>query len=350
MSRVRLELMHACTIAAQNYLAQVRVLAESFLQHHPGATFTVLVVDAESPGEVDCPEGCRVCTILDIGLDAATVHEMATIYDLTEFATAVKPTLLRYLISELIEPVTYLDPDILLYAPIADAEVLVGEHGILLTPHVLAALPRDGSELTEQGLLKAGIYNLGFITVTPNANSFLEWWEERTRFEACIDPASAMFTDQRWIDFVPALFDAAICRDPGWNVAYWNLHERPLSLAADGTILTGGALAAVPPFQRIRAATAAPALQAPGTSTARAVEHLAASRSAHGRLPEPTAGCGLGDVLGDSLPLRVDRRWPVTIGCAAPRSPSPASPHSRGRAAAGSIRPRWRRGIPRVAQ
>ena len=35
-----------------------------------------------------------------------------------------------------------------------------------------------------------------------------------------------MFTDQRWIDFVPSLFDHFILKDPTYNVAYWNLHER----------------------------------------------------------------------------------------------------------------------------
>ena len=39
-----------------------------------------------------------------------------------------------------------------------------------------------------------------------------------------------MFTDQRWVDFVPSLFDHLILKDPGCNVAYWNLHGRELTL------------------------------------------------------------------------------------------------------------------------
>ena len=35
-----------------------------------------------------------------------------------------------------------------------------------------------------------------------------------------------MFTDQRWVDFVPSFFDHYILKDPGYNVAYWNLHGR----------------------------------------------------------------------------------------------------------------------------
>jgi glycosyltransferase involved in cell wall biosynthesis len=231
--------MHACTIAARNYLAHVRVLVDTFRHHHRDAGFSVLVVDAHHASEVPSDGSFEVLGLLDIGLGLETAHEMATIYDVVELATAVKPSLLRHLVSALGTPVTYLDPDIAFYAPITETDDLVRECRILLTPHVLEPLPRDGFGLTEQILLWSGMYNLGFIAVSPGALGFLDWWAERTRYEACVEPGLAMFTDQRWVDFAPALFDAAICRDPGWNVAYWNVHERPLSVAADHTLLAG---------------------------------------------------------------------------------------------------------------
>ncbi len=39
-----------------------------------------------------------------------------------------------------------------------------------------------------------------------------------------------MFTDQRWIDYVPCFFDHYILKNPGYNVAYWNLHAREVIL------------------------------------------------------------------------------------------------------------------------
>ena len=37
------------------------------------------------------------------------------------------------------------------------------------------------------------------------------------------------FVDQRWFDLAPGfLSDLAIVRDPQYNLAYWNLHERQL--------------------------------------------------------------------------------------------------------------------------
>ena len=44
-----------------------------------------------------------------------------------------------------------------------------------------------------------------------------------------------MHYDQRWLDLVPALFDDVhIVRDPGCNVAYWNLPERYVTLTPNG--------------------------------------------------------------------------------------------------------------------
>jgi len=47
-----------------------------------------------------------------------------------------------------------------------------------------------------------------------------------------------LFTDQKWCDHVPALFeDMYIIRDPGYNVASWNINKRILSISEDGQIL-----------------------------------------------------------------------------------------------------------------
>ena len=38
-----------------------------------------------------------------------------------------------------------------------------------------------------------------------------------------------MFGDQKWLDFVPFFFEGThVITDPSYNVAFWNLHERPL--------------------------------------------------------------------------------------------------------------------------
>ena len=90
--------------------------------------------------------------------------------------------------------------------------------------------PDDGRQVDGSFVLAAGVYNLGFVAVAQAARPFLDWWWQVTRRDALSDVARQMFTDQRWVDFVPSFFDHAILKDPGYNVAYWNLHGRELTL------------------------------------------------------------------------------------------------------------------------
>ena len=44
-------------------------------------------------------------------------------------------------------------------------------------------------------------------------------------------PDRGMHVDQKWMDLVPGLFgEVFIMREPGYNVAYWNLHSRTVDL------------------------------------------------------------------------------------------------------------------------
>jgi glycosyltransferase involved in cell wall biosynthesis len=219
--------MNACTIIARNYLPHARVLAESLLEHHPDGRLTTLVIDLPEGETVH--ESFDVLTPYEIGLDRPEVHRMAMIYDLMEFATAVKPFLLKTLLAEGASDVMYLDPDIRIFAPLADISALACKHSIVLTPHTTEPLPRDGLLPDDQMILGAGIYNLGFIAVGPQTEgSFLEWWSERLARDSRVAFEESLFVDQRWIDFVPALFEHYVLRDPTINVAYWNLHDRDL--------------------------------------------------------------------------------------------------------------------------
>jgi len=229
--------VHACTIIARNYLAHARVLADSFFEHHPSSSFTVLVVD-DTGERALAGEPFEVLSPYDVGLERAEVHRMALIYDMKEFATALKPWLLKHLLRQA-EDVTYFDPDIEVFASLDDVSALARERGIVLTPHTLQELPRDELLPSEEMLLRAGIYNLGFIAVARDASPFLDWWADRLARNCIVAVEDGIFVDQRWIDFVPALFEHAILRDPGCNVAYWNLHHRQVAWTARGYEVNG---------------------------------------------------------------------------------------------------------------
>jgi glycosyltransferase involved in cell wall biosynthesis/SAM-dependent methyltransferase len=217
----------ACTIVARNYLAHARVLAESFREQHPDAAFATLVIDAQ-PSELE-GESFEVLRPTQIGIDEAEFGRMAMIYDVLELATAVKPWFLRHLLAE-DDVVLYFDPDIEVFAPLDEIETQARAHPIVLTPHTTEAAPRERNALAENAILVAGTYNLGFIGLGAGVETerFLDWWSERVSRECIVDPAQGRFVDQRWVDFVPGLFDVHILRDPSYNVAWWNLANRKL--------------------------------------------------------------------------------------------------------------------------
>ena len=109
--------MNACTIIAANYLAHARVLAESFFEHHPDGTFTVLSLD--DLGELLEPrDRFRTWRLDQIGIEPDELTRMGMIYDVRELSTAVKPFLLRVLLEEQ-DHAVYLDPDILIFRSLA---------------------------------------------------------------------------------------------------------------------------------------------------------------------------------------------------------------------------------------
>lgn len=233
----------AGTIVARNYLPAARVLAGSFLRHHPGGRFAVLVVDAADEELDVLAEAAPEIEILGPGhldIPAEEYGRMAFAYSVTELSTSVKPWLLRRLLKDSSTAI-YLDPDIEVFAPFAGyVGELAERHDIVLTPHVLEPMPRDGKRPSEADIMASGVFNLGFIGVSGAAEPFLEFWAERLRQDAISSITEQLFTDQRWVDNVPALFRHTVIRDPGFNVAYWNVYQRPLRRDADGRITAAG--------------------------------------------------------------------------------------------------------------
>jgi glycosyltransferase involved in cell wall biosynthesis len=230
--------VNVCTIIAKNYVAHARVLARSLTAHNADARLWTLIIDdfsgyidpAEEPFEVLTPE--------QIGCDPF-IH-MALRYSVLELSTAVKPWLMRHLLAETGEPVTYLDPDIRIYGPISLLDECAAEHGVALIPHNSEPIPPDGRKPSQVDVMIAGVYNLGYVSLAPGpeVDRLLDWWSDRLLRDCRVDPVWGYFVDQRWFDLAPGfLTDFAIVREPEFNVAYWNLHSRTLALGADGYLV-----------------------------------------------------------------------------------------------------------------
>jgi glycosyltransferase involved in cell wall biosynthesis len=230
--------MRIGTIVARNYLAQARVLAESLQRLDNDLALSVLILDDVDEEVDDNRELFETVRPRDLDIEPREFHHMATIYDVTELATALKPWFLQRLL-QFDEVVCFLDPDIEVFSSLDEVETLARRHSIVLTPHTTRPMPRDGRLPSEQTIRLAGVFNLGFIAVSRAAEPFLSWWSERLRRECRIAVEQGLFVDQRWVDFVPSYFDHAVLSDEGYNVAYWNMHERDVKLGPDGYEVNG---------------------------------------------------------------------------------------------------------------
>ena len=221
----------ACTIISKNYIALARTLADSFHRFHSDVPFFVLLVD-----HVDGyfqPEGERFYLV---DLDALAIPDNDSFcfkYNILELNTAVKPYFLSYLFEKFkIKKLIYFDPDILILEKVSPLFELLDTYSIILIPHITEPL-EDDLRPSELDLLQAGTYNLGFIALgaTPTTRKLLSWWQQRVYEQCLLAPERGMHVDQKWMDLVPGLFGHVfIMREPGYNVAYWNLHSRTIDL------------------------------------------------------------------------------------------------------------------------
>jgi len=222
------------TICSINYLAQARTLGDSLKSTNPNILFFIGLVDileGVSFDESFIPKYPMI-EIDKIGIDKFA--EMADRYDITELNTAVKPFYFSYFFKNYpkADHVIYFDPDIIIFQPLTGLLNSLQNHPAVLTPHINTPI-EDRLVPNELHHLNTGIYNLGFVAFKRTAENleYVKWWEEKLRYECLIDLCNGLFTDQNWMNFLPIFVpDVHIERNPGYNAAYWNLHERQFSL------------------------------------------------------------------------------------------------------------------------
>lgn len=208
-------------------------MGESVRHVDPGTDFYIFLADAP----VDEPINQE--KIVDLSaLHLEDLLSQTFRYSVMEFATAIKPACFKHLLNALgYETAVYLDPDIQLFAPLDRVvEAFRGDASFVLTPHILAPLT-DGKMPNDLDILRSGTFNLGFAAARKcdETMAFLDWWEERLRHQGYSDLPQGLFVDQKFAELAPSFLpQLSIIRDPGYNVAYWNLLHRPVTRAADG--------------------------------------------------------------------------------------------------------------------
>lgn len=238
----------ACTVISPNYLRFARTLAASYLEHHPGHRFFVLLVADLTDRSLFAGELFEPVLATEIGLD--DLRREAMKYDILELNTNIKPAFLQYLFrTHGPEQLVYLDPDICVYNPLEPvfAALSTGSSAVL-TPHLTTPLWDDALP-SEQDHLYNGTYNLGFVAFRRGAEAdrILAWWSERCLALGFSEGRTGLFVDQKWMNLAPGLFGGVtILRDAGCNMAYWNLHERSLLTMSTDLLVANPNAPAVP--------------------------------------------------------------------------------------------------------
>ena len=229
-----------------SYLNRARVLFASLRRFHPDWELVALITDEAPPGfafDPACEPFDRVVWASELGVPAFPSWLFQ--HDVVEACTAVKGPFLLQACGSGADAVVYLDPDTALLGSLAPVEAWLESDDILLTPHLLE--PNDQPQAVEDNdvaTLRTGVFNLGFVAVraTGEGARFAAWWNARLLTHCYDEIPRGLFVDQRWCDEAPGLFDRLkVVRDPGYNVASWNLSRRKVSVEKDGRILVNGA-------------------------------------------------------------------------------------------------------------
>ncbi len=227
------------TIATADRAGQSRIFARSARACHRDARLVVLALDPDETPRVF--EDLYDLVIPAEQLSLGGLADMRFRYSIAELCFALKPWVIRHLFERFAdEPIYYFDSDIELFTPLTEAETALA-HGanLVLTPHILQPGLDQGRE---RALLRSGSFNAGFLAIAPSAQAraFVGWWCERVRTGCTHDPLEGTHGDQKWLELAPSICDGVtVLRHPGYNFAYWNAYERPLSCLG-GTWTAGG--------------------------------------------------------------------------------------------------------------
>jgi glycosyltransferase involved in cell wall biosynthesis len=218
------------TIVSNNYLHFARTLMQSVSEKHPEADRYCVIVDRDLTHAAALTSEFQTIKLSE--LDLPDGDDFLFQYNVLELNTAVKPWALAHLIQRGYQNILYIDPDIVLYSPLHEvfAAFDAGSE-VVLTPHLLAPVT-DTLNPGELDIRRAGTYNLGFCALRNSANTraMLTWWQTKLQRHCVVAHDQGIFVDQSWIDLVPGLFNHVyILRHPGYNVAYWNLTQRPVT-------------------------------------------------------------------------------------------------------------------------
>lgn len=173
-------------------------------------------------------------------------------HSVMEACTAVKAQFLSWMMHRFPQQQNFLflDPDVRAYSRFEELEAILPESQtfskcqIIVTPHQLQDEDSDtGIRENTFRTLIAGTFNLGFLGLCRSqaATEFLRWWNRKLMSLCYMEwRGRGLFVDQKWALLGVSYFDMTVLREPGYNVANWNVSMRRLTLSTPGQYLVEG--------------------------------------------------------------------------------------------------------------
>lgn len=243
--------MDVYTSITLNYLPKARILAQTIKRFHPDWVFHLVISESSNVLSNETNPIVFKKELFDhvVWINEFDIPDLpAWIFKHTvvELCTAVKGYYLHYLAQKGVDKIVYIDPDIAIFNDLSRIDELLDDNGILLIPHLVDYTDDPHSIMDNEinGVMRHGVFNFGFLGVNASRKDgarFIDWWWKRLYDYCYADYEIGLFTDQKWGDLIPSFFeDYYIIRDPGYDVASWNLDCRQISVDANGQLMING--------------------------------------------------------------------------------------------------------------
>lgn len=203
------------------------MLADSLNEHCSPCRLYILCMDRETEMLLD---RLKIPNIILIPLDEleredGPLTDVKPTRSMVEYYFTSKASLIRYVFAKNpdCERVTYLDADLFFVSDPSELDNEIAGSSVAVIEHRFSS--------GNQRLYKFGRFNAGWFSVRNDVKGrqSVEWWRSRC-LEWCHDCVEGdRYADQKYLDKMPALFNAAIVRHIGANLAPWNIGNYTLT-------------------------------------------------------------------------------------------------------------------------
>lgn len=226
------------TVVTKSYLSYAYVLMSRISTLHPDSKRRIFVIDIEFGKDLDSIEVADFVGANEFfteGLDQFLHFK----YNAFELSNAARPHAHRFFRDHTnCDQWIYLDADIFPVNSLEQLMDLEDQSQIFISPHRTKPSNDILKPQGESRLLQNGAYNSGFLALKrgDESNRFIEWFVHCCNIK-CYDRHEYCFVDQLWLNLVPTLFESVhIVKNPGVNIGYWNIDERPLKYNSEGVL------------------------------------------------------------------------------------------------------------------